>query len=218
MIKVVCFDLDGTLVDSEEVILKSFDYVFRKYNIKEAIEETLSDYQKYMGPPLIVTYKEFTNDMKLVNDMIEDFISYYKTIELGIIKLFDNVYNTLEYLYNKGINICLITNKFMSSSNPSLEFLDIKKFFNNFIALDRQERPKPDSFPIDLAIKDYKVNRDEVIMVGDNYVDMMCGKNAHVKTCLVSYNSWYLESLEASPDYVINDMSKLIKIIDNYNK
>jgi len=215
MITTICFDLDGTLVDSELVILKSFDYVFKKY-IKEAVRD-LNDYRIFMGPPLVETFGIYTKDEKLINEMIKCFVDYYKTIEFDIIKLFPTVYDTLEKLQEKGYNICLITSKFMTSANPSLTHLNIKKFFNDFIALDRQEKAKPDPFPINLCAKDYGIKIENIIMVGDNYVDIKCGKNAGCKTVLVSYNPWFKDSLKAKPTYVINQLDELLVILNKIN-
>lgn len=211
MINTICFDLDGTLVDSEMVILKSFDHVFSEYLPKNRME--LLEYRQFMGPTLKETYLRYTNDSELIQEMIQSFVDYYKTIELGIIKLFPTVQNTLEELAKHHYNICLITNKFTSSAMPSITYLNIKQYFNDFVTLDRQEKPKPSGFPIELAARDYRVSLDNILMVGDNSVDMLSAKDAGVKSILVNWNSWFKETLKLKPDYVIQKMSDLLDII-----
>lgn len=217
MINTICFDLDSTLVNSELVILKAFDYVFLKYLPDERLD--LYEYRKFMGPTLLQTFSHYVSDRKVIDEMIQDFVDYYKTIELDIIELYPGVKETLIYLYNNKYNICLITNKFMTSADPSIIFLKIKQYFNNFIPLDRQDnRPKPDPYAFSVVMKDYNVKEENIMMVGDNEVDMMCAKNAHVKCTLVSYNEWFeTTKIKTNPDYVIDNMTELIDILKKEN-
>ena len=217
MINTICFDLDSTLVDSELVILKAFDYVFIKYLPNDRLD--LYEYRKFMGPTLYQTFSNYLSDINIINQMIQDFVDYYKTIELDIIKLYPGVKDTLIYLYNNKYNICLITNKFMSSANPSITYLDIKQYFNGFIPLDRQDnKPKPDPYAFKVAMDDYGVKEENILMVGDNEVDMMCAKNAGIKCALVTYNEWFEETkAKTNPDYVINNLTELIDILKKEN-
>ena len=147
--------------------------------------------------------------------MIQDFVDYYKTIELDIIKLYPGVKDALIYLYNNKYNICLITNKFMSSANPSITYLDIKQYFNGFIPLDRQDnKPKPDPYAFKVVMDDYGVKEENILMVGDNEVDMMCAKNAKVKSALVMFNPWSMEVKEKTkPDYLLDKLLDLKEIL-----
>ena len=88
-----------------------------------------------------------------------------------------------------------------------------------WIVLDRQDnRPKPDPYAFSVAMKDYNVKEENIMMVGDNEVDMMCAKNAHVKCTLVSYNEWFeTTKIKTNPDYVIDNMTELIDILKKEN-
>ena len=217
MINTICFDLDSTLVDSELVILKAFDYVFLKYLPNDRLD--LYEYRKFMGPTLLQTFSTYLSDIKTINQMIQDFVDYYKTIELDIIKLYPGVEDALIYLYKNKYNICLITNKFMSSAMPSITYLKIKDYFNDFVPLDRQDdKPKPDPYAFKVVMNDYKVKVENILMVGDNEVDMMCAKNAKVKCALVTYNEWFEATKEkTNPDYTISNMLELIDILKKEN-
>jgi len=217
MINTICFDLDSTLVDSELVILKAFDYVFLKYLPNDRLD--LYEYRKFMGPTLLQTFSTYLSDINIINQMIQDFVDYYKTIELDIIKLYPGVEDALIYLYKNKYNICLITNKFMSSAMPSITYLKIKDYFNNFVPLDRQDdKPKPDPYAFKVVMDDYKVKEENILMVGDNEVDMMCAKNANIKCALVTYNEWFETTKEkTNPDYTISNMLELIDILKKEN-
>jgi len=219
MINTVCFDLDGTLVNSKDVILSTFDHVFKKY-FKNGVESSLDGYRKYMGPLLEETFSLFTKDNNLVKNAIEEYVAYYSTIEIKMLKPFKNINSTLEWLKASNINICLLTNKRLSSTVTSMNFFDINKYFDYYITSDEQkDKPKPNAYPIELCANNFNVQKENIIMVGDNEVDILCGKNAGAKTALVSYNPWFNEVLKTiKPDYILNDMSELKEIIKGENK
>lgn len=212
MINTICFDLDATLVDSEEVILRAFDHAF-----EECMPEKRRDllgYREFMGPILKDTFERFTNDPKLVQKMIDSYLDYYPKIELDIIKLYPGVVEAMEYLKKSGYNICLVTNKFLSSALPSITHLGIKQYFNDIIPLDRQEMPKPSPLPLLTACLDYKVKPEQVLMVGDNMVDIECAKRAGTKSALVMWNDWSDSCVQSNPDYFIYQMTDLINILE----
>ena len=218
MIKVVCFDLDGTLVDSEEVILRSFDKVFEVY-IPEQRSKNLKDYRMHLGPILKDTFSKFTNDDELIGDMIELFITYYKEIEKPLIKLYPHVIDTMEYLYNNGYKICLASNKLLSSTTQSIDTLGLRKYFSEIVALDRVGRGKPDPRYMYIIEDAYNVSNDEILMVGDSACDIECARNAGVKNVLCGYNDWAEEvKEETNPDYVIESFDELINIINKINE
>lgn len=218
MIKALCFDLDLTLVNSGMIILKSFDYAFSKC-LKEKRKEKLEDYLEYIGPPLKDSFMKNTNDPKKVDEMIETYINYYKDIELDILTIFPTVKETLVYLKNEGYKLGLITTKFLKSATPSLKKYGLYELFDSFITLEKQTKPKPHKEPLLMAAKEMGVEAKEVIMVGDNVVDMMCGKNAGSLTALVSWNKWSEETRKLThPDYYLEKMSDLINILKEINK
>lgn len=216
MINTVCFDLDSTLVDSEHVILESFKYAFDKFKPESKL--SLTDCRVFMGPTLQETFSKYCDTQAEIDEMIACYLEHYKAIEMSIIKLFPTVKETLKYLYEHDFNICLVTNKYLSSAVPSINSLGIIDYFNDFVCLDRQEYPKPHAFPILLAMKDYGVKRENTIMVGDNAVDITCAKNAGVKFVGVNWVSWVNEVKELQPDYMLNQMSELVDIINELNK
>lgn len=217
MIKVICFDLDGTLVDSEEVILKSFDKVFEVYAPKYRFNN-LKDYRIYLGPILKDTFSKFSSNEEETLDMIELFITYYKAIEKPLIKLYPHVIETMDYLYGSGYKICLVSNKLKTSTDQSIDTLGLRKYFSSYVTLDRAGVGKPDPKLLYIAREDYNVSLDEMIMVGDNACDIDAASNAGIRSVLCGYNDWASDVLkESKPTYVINSFDELINIINSIN-
>ena len=212
MIKAVCFDLDNTLVNSEIVIKNTFTHCFEVFFPEVKLKE--EDYSRFMGPPLYKTFSEYTDNKEIVDDAIKEYQRYYKTIELGLIKIYPTVKETLEWLKKNNIKIGLITTKFLSSATPSLKHFEIYDYFDSFMCLEKQGTPKPDKDPIIRISKEIEIDPKDILMVGDNYVDIMCGKNAGSYTALVKYNRWWKEASKASPDIIVEKMEDIIKLIE----
>ncbi len=217
MIKVICFDLDGTLVDSEEVILKSFDKVFEVY-APEYRFNNLKEYRVYLGPILKDTFSRFTSDEEEIKDMIALFITYYKSIEKPLIKLYPSVLETMEYLYNSGYKMSLVSNKLKTSTDQSLDTLGLRKYFSSYVTLDRVGVGKPDPKCFSFVREDFNVSPSEIIMVGDNECDIDAASNAGIKSVLCGYNDWASDVLKKSkPTYVVNSFDELIDVINKIN-
>ena len=212
MIKLIFFDVDGTLVDSEEVILRSFDYAFKENLPKRRLP--LKEYSQFLGPVLYDTFSRFTKDEDKINTMVTDFIQYYRIIEPKLISLYPKVDETLKRLKDEGYILLVLTNKYKTSVLPSLNYLNIIGYFDDIYAFGMAERPKPYPDLINMALERYNIKRDEALMVGDNTVDVYSARNANIKCALVSYNEWSEEAKkETNPDYYIDDISEIINIV-----
>lgn len=212
MIKLIFFDVDGTLVDSEEVILRSFDYAFKE-NLPER-RLPLKEYSQFLGPVLYDTFSRFTKDEDKINTMVTDFIQYYRIIEPKLISLYPKVDETLKKLKDDGYILLVLTNKYKTSVLPSLNYLNIIGYFDDIYAFGMAERPKPYPDLINMALERYNIKGDEALMVGDNTVDVYSARNANIKCALVSYNEWSEEAKkETNPDYYIDNISEIINIV-----
>lgn len=213
-INTVLFDLDGTLVDSNELIIETFRQTIQQfYPDRELSRRQLID---LVGPPLQETFQQYTNDPFLVEEMIRTYRSIYKKLEFEYVTLYPNVSETLSELKQKGYHLGIVTTKFLESAYPSIKHFNIDQFFDVIIGLDDVKKHKPDPEPIYKALEN--LDYQEVVMVGDNSSDIEAGMNAGTLTCGVTWSMKFEQIKDLNPTFWISDYNELIQKIEDYNK
>lgn len=208
------FDLDGTLIDSNELILETFKRTFlrffpnRPYSRAELLE--------MMGPPLYETFENVTKDSIVIQSMIETYREIYTNIEFEYITLYPDVIEMLRYFKSKNFFIGIVTTKFRVSAIPSINEYGIDKYIDVLIGLDDVTNYKPHPEPIYKALEG--LQNPHAMMIGDNSSDLLAGKNAGILTCGVDWSLKRAPLLETKPDFWIRNFKELITVVDNYNQ
>lgn len=108
----------------------------------------------------------------------------------------------------------IVTSKRRELAIRGLRLFDLEKYFKVIVALEDTEKHKPNPEPILKALELLNANKEETLMVGDSPYDILCASNAGVKSVAVKWTILPFNLLEeAKPDYVINDMLEILKII-----
>jgi len=207
-INTILFDLDGTLIDTNELIYKSFVHTFDHYGYSFSKEEIL----QFNGPPLIETFTELNPD--LADEMIETYRKHNLKHHNDYVTLFPNVKETLDLLYENGKQLGIVSAKMRPGVELGLEVTGIKKYFKTIVSVDDIVNPKPHPEPVLKAIKNLQGEPNTSIMVGDNYHDIESGKNAGVQTVAVAWSVKGEEYLQQfKPTYMIEDMREILEVV-----
>lgn len=199
-IKIVIFDLDGTIANTNKLILETFQKILKK-NIK--------DIKKEMGPPSKIMIKNIfkINNMKKINAYNDVWEREYKKNICKNNFLIKDTIKTLKYLKSKYV-IGIIT-----SSTKKIALLTLKENFNLFdfiLCSEDLEKPKPDPKILNDIIRINKLNDSELVYVGDNILDIKFGKNAKIKTIGKVDLLYSKKDLEKEkPDFIIKKISDL---------
>lgn len=214
-IDTVLFDLDGTLVDSNELIIKSFERTLKEFlPERDFLREEIIE---MIGPPLKETFKIKSDDPIIIEKMINYYRKVYVEMEFDYIELYPNVIQTLKTLYDNGINLGIVTTKFKESAIPSIEHYGLDKYIKSYCFLDDVSEHKPHPEPIFYALNQFDSYKG-VIMVGDNSSDIMAGRNATCLTCGVEWSIKKEVIKELNPDFWLTDYLELIDIVLNNNR
>jgi len=210
------FDLDGTLIDTNEVIIQSYDYTFKKH-FKD-ITVTRDEIIAQIGPPLSDIFNRYTDDQALIAKMIDDYRNHYKSIESDLFQIYDGVLEVIQTLHKKGYKLGIVTSKFKVSAYPSFKHYQLDPYFDVFIGLDDVTYPKPDKEPVLKALSQLN-NVKNAIMIGDNQSDILSGKNAGIYSAGVAWSIKGKEHLEVvEPDIIFNSMYDIIELIKQWEE
>ena len=124
--------------------------------------------------------------------------------------IYPGVLETLNYLYNKGYNMLIFTNKPYGFIEPILNKLGIKKFFKHWIGEDSLSQKKPNAMPLIHLTNEMNTSIGKCIMIGDSKNDVLAAQNSGMESIGVSYGYNYNENIsDYNPTYVIDNFAKL---------
>jgi len=208
------FDLDGTLIDTNDIIIKSYQHTFNTHF--KSLSITKDSIIDQIGPPLSEIFARYTQDQNLIKTMIDTYRSYYKIHEMKSHKLYPGVKEVLSTLKEKGYKLGIVTSKFKESAMPSFTYYGLEDYFDVFIALDDVEHPKPSGEPVLKALEHFN-NSSRAIMIGDNQSDILSGQNAGILSAGVSWSIKGKEHLSAvNPDIMFDSMYDIIELIKEW--
>lgn len=210
MIEAVLFDLDGTLINTNNLILSSFKHTFKTYFNNTEIQD--EEIVKLFGEPLLKSMEKY--DKENVDKLIDIFHEYNERVHDELTESFEGVEDTLKKLKENGIKLAIVTSKRRSMVERGLNLFKLKDYFEVIVTPEDTELHKPFGEPALKACELLRVSPLQSLMVGDSHNDILCGKNAGNKTCLVKYTVLPLdELLKYSPDFIIDSMKDILTII-----
>ncbi len=183
MINTILWDFDGTLLNTNDVILESWQHTYEHYYGKRMPVEHIT---KCFGEPLLVTMAREFPDVP-PRDSAEVYREYQKDIAYTWAKSIPGVFELVEYLKNKGYKQCIVTSRTTESTLRYLDLFDKKDLFDGMVTCDDTEKHKPEPEPILLGLEKMKSAKDEALMIGDGVFDIKCANNAGVKSVLVGW-------------------------------
>ena len=205
----VFFDLDGTLLDTTPLIVKSFQHTFQTHYQRTI---TLEDIQPYMGKPLLAAMEVMAPGEE--DQVIATYRAFNNLHHDQLAGIFEGVYDTVKALYDAGIVLAVVTSKTAVMARRGLRLFDMEKFFTTVIGVDETSRHKPEPEPVLAALRETRLNAGECIMVGDSSHDILSGLGAGVKTAAVRWTQVPWNEVTASnPDYILETMPDLLKLV-----
>ena len=210
-ITTLLLDFDGTLLDTNDLIIQSFLSVLgKRYPGRFTKEDALG----FIGPSLKQTFDEI--DETLTEIMIQEYRAWNIEMHDHLAVEFDGVAETLRLLKARGIKMAIVSTKRSDIVRKGMKLMGIEDLFEVVIGLDNVVNPKPDPEPILLALEQLGATKEEALMIGDNSHDIEGGQNAGVRTAGVAWTAKgeaFLASF--NPTIMLQHISDLLDIVED---
>jgi len=212
-VRVILFDLDGTLIDSTDAILDGFRHTFEKFNRKYPGDEEV---KRLIGLPLEVMFSKLG-----IKENVWDFVNAYKERYRIISKkktiLLPNAKEAIKEA-KEFARLGIVTTKTGLYSRELLEYFGVMDYFDVLIGREDVKKPKPHPEPILKAIYLMNANKKATWMIGDTCLDMVSAKEAGVHYIGVEFDYEDKEELRRCAEIIKSDALEAIRHIKTSSK
>ncbi|HHU51006.1 MAG TPA: HAD family hydrolase [Firmicutes bacterium] len=202
--KAVVFDLDGTLLNTYRLIFDSFNYAWAFRGIRLSDEEI----EALFGPPEAGVIQRVIGEEW--REGLVRFHRYYQENHDNVVKLAPYWPKIFSLFKNKGYYVALFTGKGKEATTITLARTGLAPYFDSILTGTEVKRPKPDPEGILITAQRIRVEPEEIIYMGDTWVDVKAAHSVGAKSVLTSlYHSLDEEGLKLNPDWVIRTVEEL---------
>jgi pyrophosphatase PpaX len=205
----VLFDLDGTLIDTNELILRSFEHALEVHAPGQYTREMILP---HMGHPLRMQMEHF------VPGQVEEAIRTYRAFNLeqhdAFVVAFPHAEEVLRRLHEDGCKIAIVTSKMRMTTDLGLKRCRLEPYIDVKVCVEDVKRHKPHPEPVQKALDLLGASAEKAIMVGDSPYDIQAGQAAGTATVGVKWSLRGEAGLKPfQPDYLVDDLLELERIV-----
>jgi pyrophosphatase PpaX len=208
-IQAIIFDMDGTLIDSREIVLGAFRHVLEE--VGQPYDEV--NVKSYVGRLLDHTYQALLPgyDPKELADLHRS----WQADNRHLLKGFEGLDGFLGLLKKRGLKLGVFTSAIRTRTDLALDGLGIRKYFDAIVCGDEVIHPKPHQEGIETLARLMDVQLHEIVMVGDAEHDILSGKSAGVITIGITHGFGTRAALtKAGANYLVSNLKELLKAIE----
>lgn len=209
--KLVIFDLDGTLIDSRLDLIHSVNAMLRNFDRPELPGDVVASYVGDGAPMLVRRALGDPDDEKFFKQGLEFFLGYYREHKLDYTRVYPGIPEALQRIQSNDANrkMAVLSNKPVNPSRAIVDALGLAEFFVNVYGGNSFETKKPDPQGVKTLLKETGTGPANAIIVGDSSIDVLTGRNAEIATCGVTYGFAPHTLCEAPPDILIESPQEL---------
>jgi phosphoglycolate phosphatase len=210
-IRLVIFDLDGTLIDSRLDLINSVNAMLRHVNHPELPGEVVASYVGDGAPMLVRRALGDPEDENFFRGALEYFLSYYREHKLDHTVVYEGIPEALQRIQANGVarKLAVLSNKPVNPSRAILEALGLAPFFVQVYGGNSFATKKPDPLGVRTLLEETGTSPESAMIVGDSSVDVLTGRNAGIATCGVTYGFAPHTLCEVQPDVTVESPEDL---------
>jgi pyrophosphatase PpaX len=193
------FDLDGTLIDSVELILASYRHTMVVHRGATPGDDV---WLKGLGTPLWAQFREFTDDQAEIDGMIQTYRAYNLAHHDAMVRAYPGIPEALGVLAGRGVKLGLVTSKLRSGAFRGLKHVGLDAHFPVVVGSDDLAEHKPHPAPVLRALDLLDADPGRSVFIGDSPHDMAAGRAAGVRTAAALWGPFPRPLLEVqAPDF-----------------
>jgi phosphoglycolate phosphatase len=213
-VRALIFDLDGTLIDSKQDLIRSVNAMLVGTGRETLHEDTVSSYIGHGAPKLVARALGRGATEEECERAVKFFLAHYEEHKLDSTRAYPGVAEALEGM--RGFPMAVLTNKPVRVSSRILEGLGLAKYFRAVYGGNSFETKKPDPLGAKKILQEFGTAPEEALMVGDSEVDVQTARNAGTLAAAVNYGfGSHNRSLYPADVYLdrLTDLSSLLRIV-----
>jgi pyrophosphatase PpaX len=210
MLDSILFDLDGTLLDTNELIIESFKHALETHQLEPVSREMII---AQMGRPLSEMMAIFSSRVD-VEEMVKTYREFNIRRHDEMVIIFPHVQEAVIALHAKGLKLGVVTSKVRVTVRQGLQLFGLDPYFSAIVTSDDVRMAKPDPESVLLALNLLGSKPENALMVGDSQFDLLAARAAGVRSAGVA---WSLQGevflSQFNPNYILRDMLELLEIV-----
>jgi len=211
-VNTIIFDLDGTLLDTNDLIAETWRYTVKTLTGREITDEEIRrTLGEILQESMLWLMPEIDPDKAL-----DTYRTYQRAIFLDRISLYEGTEETLRALHGAGYKNTVLTSRMRTSTEKALAFFGIAEMFDDVLTASDTTLFKPDPAPVFLSLDRVGSKPEEAILVGDTVHDIEAGRAAGVFTVLVDWSRALPPEKRAdapAPDIIIEKIPDLLTLL-----
>jgi pyrophosphatase PpaX len=206
----ILFDLDGTIIDSIELIMESYRHTLRTHRGECPPDDV---FLAGIGTPLRAQLGPFCKDDAELAAMIATYREWNLSNHDRMVIAYPGAVDAIRRLKTAGSRLGLVTSKNLGGVRKGLALVGLVDVFESLVTSDRLEQHKPDPTPVFTALEDLGAAVESALFVGDSPHDIAAGRAAGVKTAACLWGPFTRQRLaEERPDYWLSSFADLLEL------
>ena len=189
----IFFDLDGTLIDSIELILSSMRYAFAKLDRPCPSDE---EWSAGIGIPLFTMFRRYARDDDDHSALIRAYREHQFAHHDRLVTCYEGVHDVVKSLKAAGHPMGIVTSKSEYLALRGLAHVGLASYMDTIVGSDASSRHKPDPEPVRIALRRLDAEPENSLFVGDSVHDLLAGKAAGVRTAAALWGAFKRTDME----------------------